>query len=87
MKTIDTVINRFISRNLNDANANHSELPKDNIRLFYRSQMNSNYKQEEKNLKSIIETNLSLVDGKKIFKSLASSERYKRLETKKLIER
>ena len=70
MKTIDTVINRFISRNLNDANANHSELPKDNIRLFYRSQMNSNYKQEERNLKTIIDMNLSPVDETKNIQTL-----------------
>ena len=70
MKIVDTVINRLISRSLDDANANHTELPEENIRLYYRNQMNSIYKQEERNLKIIIETNLSPVDETKNIQTL-----------------
>ena len=42
-----------------------TEPPKENIWLYYRSQMNSNYKQEERNLKSIIETNIKIKNSKK----------------------
>ena len=46
MKIAGTVINRVISRNLDDATVNSTELPKENIGFYYLSQMNSNYKQE-----------------------------------------
>ena len=60
MKIVDIIINRFISRNLDDVTVNSSESPKENIRLYYRSQMKKQL--QEKNLKSITETNLSPVD-------------------------
>ena len=77
MKIADTVINRVISRNLDDATVNSTELPKENIRLYYRSQMNSNYKKEERNLKSIIETNLSHFDETRNIQTLIYYENRK----------
>ena len=70
MKIVDSVISRFISRNLDHGNANRTQPPEENIRFYYRSQINSNYKQEERNLKSIIETNLSPVDQTKNIQTL-----------------
>ena len=68
MKIVDIIINRFISRNLDDVTVNSSESPKENIRLYYRSQMKKQL--QEKNLKSITETNLSPVDETKNIQTL-----------------
>ena len=57
MSLIEEEINKFLSRKI--SNPDNTRDASDDIKIFYRNQMSSNYKQVEENLKKIIQQNIS----------------------------
>ena len=66
MKIIDKEISNFLSKRFSPENHNSEEPTTDPTKLYYRSQMSSQYKQEEKNLQDIIKNNIKPVNNQKI---------------------
>ena len=66
MKIIDKEISNFLSKRFSPENHNSEEPTTDPTKLYYRSQMSSQYKQEEKNLQDIITNNIKPVNNQKI---------------------
>jgi predicted GIY-YIG superfamily endonuclease len=62
-KLVDDVINKFLNRKFEEQI--NSE-PENKINLYYRSQMSSQYKMEEKNIRKILEDNVTPRDGSRI---------------------
>ena len=57
MAIIDKEIQQFLNKK--QVETNQEQPRKDSLSLYYRNQMSSNYKQEEKNLRKIIEDHTS----------------------------
>ena len=65
MKTIQNVVNKFISKHIENPPQNQCDTETEKILLYYRNQMSSYYKQEEQNLKRIISSNVLPTDENK----------------------
>jgi len=63
MKIIDNEIKNFLQQKINNNNQTETE---SYVNFFYRSQMSPQYKQEERNLKKILNETLTTNDNSKI---------------------
>ena len=67
MKTIQIIVNKFISRHIEKLPENQCDTETEKNHLYYRKQMSSYYKQQEQSLKRIISSNvLPTVENKSI---------------------
>ena len=66
MNIIEKEISNFLSKKFDPENQNPEEPTADPTKLYYRSQMSSLYKQEEKNLQNIIENNIKPLNNQKV---------------------
>ena len=65
MKIIQNVINKFVSRHIENRPENQCDTETEKIHLYYRNQMSSYYKQEELNLKRIVSSHVFPTDENK----------------------
>ena len=66
---IDETISKFLRKqNQNTDDQTSKDSTKPSINIFYKNQMNSNYKQDELKLKNIIQNNISCVDNEQKLK-------------------
>jgi len=67
MSVIDKEINAFMDKKLNiENNSNTEDTQFIDISFYYRNQMSSQYKQEEKNLRKIIHDNITAKENHKV---------------------
>ena len=67
MKIIDTEISKYLN-NRNKNNENSTTITNNVIPLFFRNQMSSQYKQEEKSIRKIIQDHISPSENNSLIK-------------------